>query len=103
MAIDAQIAVIARLLNHVSGTFGGVVGVYQHYDFMPEMRDAVGRWERHPRAISRAGSSKALVTSAEQRPVFGLLFRTSESRVASMILCELVPVLIFVAEHGEGI
>ncbi len=41
------IPVIEKLLNHVSGSFSGVVGVYQRYDFMPEMRDAISRWESH--------------------------------------------------------
>jgi integrase len=39
-AQGVQLPVIERLLNHVSGSFGGIVGVYQRYDFMPEMRDA---------------------------------------------------------------
>jgi integrase len=39
------IPVIERLLNHVSGSFGGIVGVYQRYDFMTEMRDGIERWE----------------------------------------------------------
>jgi len=46
-ALGVSIPVIERLLNHISGTFSGVVGVYQRYDFMPEMRDAVFRWEAH--------------------------------------------------------
>ncbi|HEY2069397.1 MAG TPA: hypothetical protein VGG48_07570 [Rhizomicrobium sp.] len=46
-SIGVQLAVIERLVNHVSGSFGGIVSVYQHYDFLPEMRDAMLRWERH--------------------------------------------------------
>lgn len=46
-SIGISIPVIERLLNHVSGSFGGIVGVYQRYDFMPEMRDAIIRWEDH--------------------------------------------------------
>ncbi len=46
-SLGVQLPVIERLLNHVSGSFGGIVGVYQRYDFMPEMRAAVGRWEQH--------------------------------------------------------
>lgn len=40
-----------KLLNHVSGTMGGIVGVYQRYDFMLEMREAIEKWERHVRAL----------------------------------------------------
>lgn len=43
--IGVTLPVIERLLNHVSGSFGGIVGVYQRYDFMPEMRDAITKWE----------------------------------------------------------
>ncbi len=50
-ALGVAIPVIERLLNHISGTFSGVAGVYQRYDFMPEMRDAVKRWEDHLRKI----------------------------------------------------
>jgi integrase len=45
-AIGVQSPVIERLLNHVSGSFGGIVGVYQRYDFMPEMRLAIELWEQ---------------------------------------------------------
>ena len=46
-SIGVQLPVIERLLNHISGSFGGIVGVYQHYDFFPEMQDAITRWEDH--------------------------------------------------------
>jgi integrase len=46
-SLGVQIPVIERLLNHISGSFGGIVGVYQRYDFMPEMREAIARWELH--------------------------------------------------------
>jgi integrase len=46
-ALGVQLPVIERLLNHVSGSFGGIVSVYQRYDFMPEMRHAIERWEEH--------------------------------------------------------
>lgn len=46
-SIGVQLPVIERFLNHVSGSFAGIVGVYQRYDFMPEMRDAIEKWELH--------------------------------------------------------
>jgi integrase len=51
-SLGVALPVIERLLNHVSGSFGGIVGVYQRYDFMPEMRDALARWEEHVRRIA---------------------------------------------------
>jgi integrase len=53
-SIGVQLPVIERLLNHVSGSFGGIVSVYQHYNFMPEMRAAIMRWEDHIATHCRA-------------------------------------------------
>jgi len=50
-ARGVQLPVIERILNHVSGSFGGIVSVYQRYDFMPEMREAIARWEAHVRDL----------------------------------------------------
>ncbi len=44
-ASGVQLPVIEKLLNHVSGSFGGIVAVYQRHNFMPEMRDAIEKWE----------------------------------------------------------
>ncbi len=50
-SLGVSLPVIERLLNHISGSFGGIVGVYQRYDFMPEMRDAITRWEAHVQTL----------------------------------------------------
>ena len=52
-SIGVQLPVIERLLNHISGSFGGIVGVYQHYDFFPEMQDAITLWEEHIHKLAR--------------------------------------------------
>jgi integrase len=46
-AQGVSLPAIERLLNHVSGSFAGIVGVYQHYNYMPEMRRAISLWETH--------------------------------------------------------
>ena len=38
------IHVVEKLLNHTSGTFGGIVAVYQRHDFADEKRAAVEAW-----------------------------------------------------------
>jgi len=43
--------VIEKCLNHVSGTFAGIVGVYQHHDFAAEKRAAWNAWAAHVMAI----------------------------------------------------
>ena len=39
--------VVERVLNHASGTFAGVAGVYNRFAYLPEMRDALERWSAH--------------------------------------------------------
>jgi len=43
--------VIERILNHISGTISGVAAIYNLYQFMPEMRVAVTKYEAHLSAI----------------------------------------------------
>lgn len=40
----ADIAVVERALNHTSGTFAGIVGTYQLFDFADERRRALTAW-----------------------------------------------------------
>jgi integrase len=44
-SLGVRLEVTEKLLNHVSGSLGGIVGVYQKYDFQPEMRKAANEWE----------------------------------------------------------
>ena len=37
--------VIERLLNHQQGQLGGVAGIYNRFGYLPEMRDALQKWE----------------------------------------------------------
>ena len=50
-SLGVALPVVERMLNHISGSFGGIVGVYQRYDYMPEMRDAISRWEKHVKKL----------------------------------------------------
>jgi integrase len=43
--LGVRLEVTEKLLNHVSGSTGGIVGVYQRYDFVDEMREATSRYE----------------------------------------------------------
>jgi integrase len=44
-ALGVRLEVTERLLNHVSGSLGGIIAVYQKYNWMPEMREAVAKRE----------------------------------------------------------
>ncbi len=45
--LGIALPVIEKVLNHASGSFAGVVGVYQRHDYAEEKRDALARWAAH--------------------------------------------------------
>lgn len=45
--LKQPVHVVERLLNHISGSFAGIVGVYQQYEYAPEMRVAALAWADH--------------------------------------------------------
>lgn len=49
--IGTPIHVTEKLLNHVSGSHGGIVSVYQRHTWLPEMRRAVSNYEAHLREL----------------------------------------------------
>ncbi len=53
--------VVERILNHTTGTFGGVAGVYNRFQYMPEMREALERWERHVLSLAERAPSSTTV------------------------------------------
>jgi integrase len=48
--------VVEKLLNHSTGTFGGVAGIYNRFQYVPEMREALSKWETHLQALVAAKS-----------------------------------------------
>lgn len=44
--LGIRVEVTEAILNHKSGTRGGIVGVYQRYDFVDEKRAALAAWDR---------------------------------------------------------
>ena len=49
--LGTRLEVIEALLNHVSGTRAGIIGVYQRYDYQSEKRTAVQAWQEHLEAL----------------------------------------------------
>ena len=45
--LGVQLPVVEKLLNHTSGSFAGIVGVYQRHNFSEEKRHALERWGAH--------------------------------------------------------
>lgn len=52
--LGIPIHVVEKALNHSSGTFSGVVGVYQRHDFAAERRDAMKAWAGHITRLAKA-------------------------------------------------
>jgi integrase len=48
----ADLHVIERALNHVSGSFGGIVGVYQRHKYEAEVKAALEAWGRFVTALA---------------------------------------------------
>jgi hypothetical protein len=61
--------VIEKLLNHVSGSFAGIVKVYQRHSFADEKRAAMQVWARHVQTIVSGETAVNVVELAKARGV----------------------------------
>jgi integrase len=52
--LGINLSVIEKVLNHVSGSFSGIVGVYQRHEFAEEKRAALEKWAGHVERLVRA-------------------------------------------------
>ena len=59
--LGVNLPVIEKILNHVSGSFGGIVGVYQRHSFAEEKRSAVEAWARHIELIISSISNENVI------------------------------------------
>ena len=55
--LGVALPVVEKLLNHVSGSFGGVAGIYQRHDFADENRMALELWALHLLALDLGSAS----------------------------------------------
>lgn len=55
--LGANLPVIEKVLNHTSGSFGGVTGIYQRHHFADEKRAALEAWAEHVASLSGSGRS----------------------------------------------
>ena len=51
--------VVERILNHTSGSLGGVAGIYNRFGYLPEMRAALETWTAHVVKVSDAKDTAA--------------------------------------------
>ena len=58
--LGIDLPVIEKVLNHSSGSFAGIVGVYQRHDFAAEKRAALETWGRHIEGLVSGKPAKVL-------------------------------------------
>ncbi len=51
--LGVRIEVADKILNHVSGKLGGIVGIYQKYEFLPERKAALDMWSEFVADLTR--------------------------------------------------
>ena len=51
--LGVRLEVTEAILNHISGTQGGIVGIYQRHTFSEEKKIALTTWAEHVAAILR--------------------------------------------------
>jgi integrase len=51
--LGVSLPVIEKIVNHASGSFAGIVGVYQRHDFAGEKRKALQLWDEHIAGLVR--------------------------------------------------
>ena len=64
--LGVNLPVIEKVLNHSSGSFGGIVAVYQRFDFADEKRHALERWGAHVADLVSGRRSRNVVDLARR-------------------------------------
>ena len=66
--LGVSLPVIEKVLNHTSGSFAGIVGVYQHHDFLDEKRAALDAWARHVQSLTSGTVNNVVPITKRRRP-----------------------------------
>ena len=59
--LGTNLPVIEKVLNHASGSFAGIVGVYQKHEFSQEKRQALDAWGAFVAAVAGDKGPKKVV------------------------------------------
>jgi integrase len=65
--LGVRLEVTEAVLNHVSGSRAGVVGIYQRHDWAEEKRAALNAWGAHVAALIKGRETEGNVTSIRAR------------------------------------
>ena len=67
--LGVRLEVTEAVLNHVSGTRGGIVGIYQRHDWAVEKRTALEGWAAHlEAAVARVEAGPEVVPMRRSKP-----------------------------------
>jgi len=58
--LGVRLEIIELCLNHTSGSFGGIVAVYQRAELLDERRTAFERWSEHVRGLASGEAAKVV-------------------------------------------
>lgn len=56
--------VVEKILNHLTGSFCGVAGIYNRFTYQAEMREALDLWGAHVMRLTKAPTRRALPIDA---------------------------------------
>jgi integrase len=65
--LGINLPVIEKVLNHASGSFAGIVGVYQRHSFADEKRHALEAWGNFVAALAEGKPANKIVRLREKR------------------------------------
>jgi integrase len=57
--LGVRLEVTEAVLNHVSGSRSGIVGVYQRHDYFHEKKTALAAWEKEVKRLARSNKLKS--------------------------------------------
>ena len=86
--LGARIEVADKILNHASGKLGGIVGIYQKYEFLPERKAALDAWAafiadltrlRRPEQLAAAHQRLRRTSAIDRTPTFAHQARNSSA------------------------
>jgi integrase len=65
--LGVRLEVTEAVLNHISGSRGGIAGVYQRHDWAAEKRAALDSWVAHVLAVAKGGPGANKVVTLKHR------------------------------------
>ena len=66
--LGVRLEVTEAVLNHISGSRGGIAGVYQRHDWAAEKRAALDAWATYVRSIVEGGIDGTNVVKMPRKP-----------------------------------